>query len=302
MAEPLRITRNLDEITTRYTVFEENQVLTHDQLNHLADYLDDQDRLTRVALLGAGIVCGLRVALLDGQVAVTRGVGVTTQGDVLWVSADARYDRFKPYDKSAPVYAPFYRGEEMLPVFELVREGEDDGRAEPLGNLPDLKDMAALLLMESYVKDDDLCSGTDCDNLGRDSVHTSKVLLIGKSHVAALQENLSTLDQAARSLPEVIAERPLIPANVTSLQVLAGLYRGACAGIHDQIAAAFRAGASLLSELSGADPAQWTAALEEIRGRFAGADPGIQYYYGFLKDVAETWNAFRDLLFGDTSV
>jgi hypothetical protein len=298
MAEPLRITRSLDEITTRYTVFEENQVLTHDQLNDLADYLDDQDRLTRVALLGVGIVCGLRVARLDGAVVVTRGVGVTTQGDVLWLSADARFDRFKAYDKSAPVYLPFYRGEEMLPVFELVRAGEEDERAAPLGDLAGqtgarLEDMAALLLMESYVQDDDLCSGTDCDNLGRGSVHTSRVLLIGKQDLAALQENLPGLDQAARSLP--------------TASMLAAAYRAVCGSAHEALVPALRAlypaCESLLADLFAKDPAgEWVARLETLRGELSRSDAGSQYYYDFLKDVVDTYQSFRDLLYGEVAV
>jgi hypothetical protein len=307
MAEPLTITRSLDAISTRYTVFEEDQVLTHGQLNDLAGYLDDQDRLTRVSLLGVGIVCGLRVALEGERVTVSKGVGVTTDGDLIHLPADRTFDRFKAYDKSAPVYAPFYRGEEMLPVFELVEERMRDDRAARLGDFATqsglrLDDMAALLLMESYVEDDDLCSGDDCDNLGQGAIHSVKVLLIGKNDLAALRENLATLDQVARSLPEVFADRPLISSGTKTASELAGLYRTACSNIHDQIVRAIRAGAGHFSDLTRLDPAQWIGVLEAIRNLFARGGLGIQYYYDFLKDVAETWNALRDLLFNETTV
>jgi hypothetical protein len=312
MAEPLRITRSLDDVTTGYTVFEEDQILTHVQLNDLAGYLDDQDRLTRVALLGVGIVCGLRAALREGRVTVTKGAGVTTDGDLLRLPADVRFDRFKAYDRSAPAYPPFYEGQniekDMLPVFELVREGEDDDRAEPLDKLPEkLGDMAALLLMESYVKDDDLCSGTDCDNLGRGAVHTGKILLIGKSDLAALRENLPTLDRAARQLPEVMAERPLITSSTTSPNALNSLYRKTCDNIHQALAAALRglypACESLLADLFASDPAgEWLARLEAIRAGFASNGRGIQYHYDFLKNLAENYSAFRDLLFGEATL
>ena len=42
------VSRSLDDITTGFTIFEKNQILTHDQLNDLGRYLDDQERLTRV--------------------------------------------------------------------------------------------------------------------------------------------------------------------------------------------------------------------------------------------------------------
>jgi len=316
MAEPLRITRSLDDITSRYTVFEPDQVLTHNQLNDLAGFLDDQDRLTRVALLGIGIVGGLRVSVRDEQVTVTKGVGVTTDGDLLRLPADARFDRFKPYDKTAPAYAPFYVDQDvakdMLPVFELVRAGEPDDRATALGQLQaqsgaKLGDMAALLLMESCVKDDDLCSGTDCDNLGKGASHTAKLLLIRKSDLAALRTVPPTLDQAARSLPDVVAERPLLPGGLASTKALTDLYLATCGNIHNALVPAlgalYPACESLLAELFATDPArEWVARLDAVRTELSRNPRGVQYYYDFLKDLAETYEAFRDLLFGDATL
>ena len=302
MAEPLRIIRSLDDITTRYTVFEKDQVLTHDQLNDLAGYLDDQERLTRVGLLGVGIVAGLRVSLSGAGVAVTRGVGVTTDGDLLRLPADSRFARFKPYDKSAPAYAPFYVDQDvtrdMLPVFELV----SDETATPLAQLPagmKLSDMAVVFLMESYVRDEDMCTATDCDNLGQGSLHTPRLLLLRKSDLRALQGSLPTLDQAARRLPEVTAFRPLISTSSAGL-----IYQKVCVGTHQMLVRALRAlypaCAVLLADLFATDPAEeWVARLEAIRGGIQGKDPSIYYYYDFLKDLVETYNDLRDLLFGD---
>src|SRR2546423_14089453 len=86
-----QVLRSLDQITTGYTVFEENQVLTDKQLNSVADYFDDQTRLTRVQLLGVGIVCGLRPSVLNDLVRLSKGVGVTTDGDLLSLPADTTY-------------------------------------------------------------------------------------------------------------------------------------------------------------------------------------------------------------------
>jgi len=38
----------LTDITTNYSKFVDNQVLTKDQLNAFIDYFDDQDRLSRI--------------------------------------------------------------------------------------------------------------------------------------------------------------------------------------------------------------------------------------------------------------
>lgn len=305
MAEPLRIIRSLDDITTRYTVFEKDQVLTHDQLNDLAGYLDDQDRLTRVGLLGVGIVAGLRVSPSGAGVAVTRGVGVTTDGDLLRQTADTVFAKFKPYDKSAPAYPPFYVDQDvtkdMLPVFELVT----DDTATPLAQLPGgvkLSDMAVVFLMESYLQDQDMCTATACDNLGQGAIHNPRLLLVRKSDLKALQGSLPTLDQAARGLPEVTVGRPQIAADFTP-----AVYRKICDNAYNALVAALKAlypaCAGLLADLFAADPgSQWEDLLKKADGGFTGSTPGIQYYYDFLKDLAETYNAFRELLLGDATV
>ena len=101
-----QVIRSLEEIATVYRIFEKDQVLTHDQLNSIASYFDDQTRLTRVKLIGVGIVCGLRLSIVGGYVKVTRGVGVTTDGDLLSLD-DTLFDRYKVYDDSNPAYHPF---------------------------------------------------------------------------------------------------------------------------------------------------------------------------------------------------
>src|SRR5262245_8530168 len=164
-----QVLKSLEEITTGYSVFEKDQVLTHDQLNSVADYFEDQTRLTRVKLLGVGIVCGLRVSVEGSNVLVTKGAGVTTDGDLLYFAADPLFDKFKLYDQSNPGYGPFVVEEEMITVYELVPQGTADERATALNEFSaetdrTLDSMVAVLLMEGYVKDDDLCSGTDCDN------------------------------------------------------------------------------------------------------------------------------------------
>ena len=73
----------LAESQTTYSIFEDNQVLTADQLNSIGDYFDYQDRLTRTCLLGVGIVCGLDVQLGREEIIVSRGAGITTDGDLL---------------------------------------------------------------------------------------------------------------------------------------------------------------------------------------------------------------------------
>ena len=197
------VIQHLAEISKGYKVFEDNQVLTKEPLNALVDYLDDQERLTRVALLGVGIVCGLRVSLSDATVVLTKGVGVTTDGDLLRAPEDLAYTRFRLYDQTAPKYDAFYAGATMRTVFELV--GEDVSSAPKLTTFTaqtgkKVGDMVAVLLMESALRDLDLCTGGDCDNKGQDALSNVRLLLLDPADVAALREKLPTLDAASRQL------------------------------------------------------------------------------------------------------
>ncbi|SDM19020.1 PKD domain-containing protein [Chryseobacterium taihuense] len=98
----------LDNITTQYRKFNENQVLTEGQLNEFIDYFEDQDRLSRTRLSGVGIVCGFKSVFFDESmskndkvvreifrekkpelkdyldtIVITQGAGVTTDGDLI---------------------------------------------------------------------------------------------------------------------------------------------------------------------------------------------------------------------------
>ncbi len=333
MADPLKVLRSLDRLADQYTVFEPDQVLTHSQLNSLSAYLDDQDRLTRVALLGVGLVGGLRVGRQGGAVRVTRGLGVTTDGDLLMLGADTLYDRWRPYDTTAPVYEPFYRGRpaprpdaptetatetalapagEMIELQELVPVGESDVLALPLSSLPGsgLDDKVVLMLMESVVNDPDLCSGTDCDNLGRDALHRVRMLLIGRGDAAALMRSLPALAPAserAQALPELALDRPALGRDIATTGALAARYRTAARAALERFIDALRslqaAFPELLDELFGADPsAGWVGVLRAQAAAFERRDQGLQPWYAFVGDLVETWNGLREALLADDGV
>lgn len=308
------VRRSLQQIADGYSVFEQDQVLTAKQLNSLAEYADDQTRLTRVRLLGVGVVCGLRASLAGGQVRVTRGVGVTSDGDILSLDADTTFDRWRPYDDSRPAYPPLYPEgnfkRPMNPAFELIPAGPEVPGARGLSTLPSaaggrpLEAMSAVFLMESYVRDEDLCSGTDCDNLGCDALHTPRLLLVATEHAAPFWKTIPTPAGAFSQLPVVVAERPVVPAGLTSTSALATLYRTACGTTHSRLVDAlgkiWPAAGPFLRDHFASDPAPgWVARLTTLQTEFGATATGIQYYYDFLRDVADTYNEFRDHLFGD---
>src|SRR4051812_29355103 len=164
------IFNSLSALTSGYTVFERDQVLTHDQLNSLSDYADDNIRLSRVKALGVGVACGLRVfvSAANADVRVTKGAGITTDGDLLYLESLGVYTQFRIYDTTYPAYAPFYvagnvNGAKQL-AWELLPASVNDPSARPVNTFQavtgkPLSNLVAVLMSESWRRDNDLCNG-----------------------------------------------------------------------------------------------------------------------------------------------
>ena len=308
MADPLKVVRTLDALKAGYAVFEADQVLTHGQLNGVRDWLDEQGRLTRVNLLGVGIVAGLRVLRGEANVTVTRGLGVTTDGDLLMQSVDTVYDQFRPYGLEAPEYAPFRRADAtMFEMVELVAKGESDVLAQPLSSLrADLAAQVVVMLMESVEHDPDLCSGTDCDNLGRDAAHRVRLLLMRREDALTLLPDPFPLQPAgarATLLPELVAQRPQFDAQVASTAQFAQRVRNASGATLTALREALpllpKVVPEVLAEMFASDPVpRWIAALDAHAQRGA----AVQVWQGFLAELVDTWNELREALLTDDAV
>jgi len=83
-------------IVNTFPVFEADQVLTNNHLNSLFNYLDQQSRLTRIKLIGSGIVCGLEIKSSPETITVTKGVGLTSQGFMVMM-CDTNYKYYIPF-------------------------------------------------------------------------------------------------------------------------------------------------------------------------------------------------------------
>ncbi|ACM22083.1 hypothetical protein Geob_3745 [Geotalea daltonii FRC-32] len=203
--------QSLQHISEMYSIFEKGQVLTHDQLNSIAEYLDDQTRLTRVNLIGVGILCGFDISLEETRIEIGKGVGVTTDGDLVVFSAPRIFEWFTTFDESRPRYAPFYGGDtekgKLIELYELLDERpycEED--ATPLATLSNFQKMAVILYVESYITDRDICSATDCDNLGQERVNKVKVLLADCEQVASLAIRRGQNSEFSK----ILADRPVL--------------------------------------------------------------------------------------------
>ena len=113
----------LAEITTQYHTFEDNQVLTKDQLNEFINYFEDQDRLSRICLSGVGIVCGFELSLDAGKpsVTVSQGAGVTTDGDLIKLRKNIAGSGLKSIDLSSIEYTHYKPFEDSFANYKFFK-------------------------------------------------------------------------------------------------------------------------------------------------------------------------------------
>lgn len=302
MADPIKVLQSLvAPLASQYAVFERDQVLTHTQLNEVATWLDQQDRLSRVSLVGVGVVAGLQVSTDGTSITLSPGVGITTDGDLLHVDAPLAFNRVRTYDSSTPRYEPFQDPiAGQIISLELVTDSDPLGTALP----PDLYMFAVVLLMETTDSDPDLCTGADCDNLGRERQHRLRVLLAAAEDGERLAIGPVTVAERARDLPELLAWRPRMGADINSAEALVKRYRDASLKTLEGLAGALPLLGQLLperlQEVFRADPAgEWVGTLHR---HFDASPAATQPCFDYLKDLVSTWNELRDSLLDDDSL
>jgi len=114
----------LAEITTQYHTFEDNQVLTKDQLNEFINYFEDQDRMSRIFLSGVGIACGFELSYDPAKPSITisQGVGVTTDGDLIKLKKNIDGSSLKSIDLSAIEYTHYKPVEDGFANYKFFKK------------------------------------------------------------------------------------------------------------------------------------------------------------------------------------
>ncbi len=164
-----------------YPRFEPNQVLTNNDLNRVTDYLEQQDRLTRVCLLGAGIVCGLQPRWDQTKQAliISPGTGLTSEGYLIQLD-ESILTQSRPAEipKTWLGYLEINAGDQTFAALELLEADGDteltDGTAaasrtpsaSPL-NWSGISGKIMLLVLESRSVANELCLN-DCDGKGKE--------------------------------------------------------------------------------------------------------------------------------------
>ena len=153
----------LEDITSEYSLFLDNQVLTAQQLNEIVHFFEDQQRLSRILLSGVGRVCGFELNWNAGAgvIELSCGVGVTTDGDL---------------------------SEKDVPGLRLLSGFQAASGVHP-------NDLAMILYVENFDKAPDICTKLDCDNLGNRQINNIHFLLIKKTDLEDIIIDTDTIYQ-----------------------------------------------------------------------------------------------------------
>ena len=317
--------KKLTEITTHYHTFVDNQVLTKDQLNQFIGYFEDQDRLSRVFLHGVGIVCGFKPGLnSDGKkITITQGVGVTTDGDLIQLkkavpdkpfkSIDLEkleFGHYKKFEDNAVGYSFFRKtvGEEeqVMDLQEIFPEEVENSK--PLEELSDWKNKVVLLYLESFPKEGDLCTTTNCDNQGVEQVARLRVLLVSKTdaEIIAGKDSVFSKHNTADSysgLPEVAVRRVVLnEANSSSYDELKRAFQKVLSD--NQLQTNLENGIKKIVNDFGAvlqlKDIDLNSALNQLKNIMVFSNYNVpfnvQYRYDCVKDIAETYHEIKCLL------
>ncbi|WGF91813.1 hypothetical protein [Aequorivita marisscotiae] len=308
------------EITPQYRSFVDDQVLTSGQLNEFIEYFEDQDRLTRVCLVGVGLACGFKISVNNAKtlITITQGCGVTTDGDLLKLQQNIKnssdtsidiesitYSHFTDFEDDKAKYKHFKNENNTIDLWELIPQEKIDLEA---GHLPInqdlLKNKVAVLYLECYPKAPDICTTTNCDNQGQPNIQNLRVLLISSEDVENIvnpkdgifskhnvYEALSNLPPTA--IPKVI----LNDSNANSYSKIAATYKSAINSSKEILKTAFTElfqGFSDVLEISESTSNTILSNIDNLDD--FNSNEKIQYRYDLVRDISDTYNELIEIL------
>ncbi|MFD2567831.1 hypothetical protein [Pseudotenacibaculum haliotis] len=309
----------LVDISTQYSKFNKNQVLTETQLNGFLDYFDDQDRLSRTSLSGVGIVCGFQVSYDTTlkSIKITQGRGVTTDGDLVALQNPSQTEQgkkdttlksielssktFKFYKKFLDDTAKYDRfigaDKKQIELWELHEE--DDNAHTSLSSFPNLKNMVVLLYLESYSKEGDLCTKLSCDNQGIEQVSRLRVLLTSVKNAKYILSKDSIYKkhdwyETYITLPEVSAKRVVLNCdNTKTYKQLKSNYYNAIKS-NNTVTKLGEGLDAILAKFNQTSVSSYINRLFNFNENAIPVD--FQYRYDVLKDLIDTYNEIKSTL------
>ncbi len=289
----------MEEIRQAFPNFVPNQVLSSGQLNALREYLDQQNRLSRVRLSGTGIVCGLEVERPGnaGPVVVNEGFGISSDGYLIELPA-SRFTHYRVYKDpgndvdGVPSYDAWKQRptlRKQIGLLELLESQEKPGVDKAL-TAAMLDGRVVILYLEISEQDLRTCLVTDCNNNGSNLKLNPHVLLVK-------EEDLTSLQGCGPAPQPVVLPRLHTVAPLTSIKTTALLNNGYAKIIESvlpDLTAAIELGLDRYDHIlspgeRSADPVK---PFERVIKRALERSEIDQYHYDLVADVATAFNEF----------
>jgi hypothetical protein len=293
--------------------FEDNQVLSAAQLNNNVNYFDFYQRLTKACLIGTGVVCGLEVQNSKEFIVISRGCGITSDGDLVYIPSDKKFIYVSRFEDNKGKYGLFNNPDNPITLWQLHELKPQDESADKIqsfftGNRSIL-DYVVLVYLEEYLLDKDICTSDDCDNMGLVQKSELKVLLISKNDVSKIRKENVCCSDVYFDMPPLTLKRVIFnPTGTFSSGDLYAAYNSPVEGIMPDLEKALaisqKVYGALLScrESFGSSknlPSTDGKLIDKVNSAWSGIKNkiGVQYAYDFIKDITCAYNSFKESVY-----
>lgn len=300
------------DITSDYKSFADNQLLTAAQLNLLIQYLDNQDRLSRLALTGAGIFCGLEISASDTVLTISQGTALTTDGDLIKLKnknpnsktspiaiQGIDFVAYIPFNNHKVQYEPFLESKDTyIPILELLTE-EEKKNFPTSKKLSEIKvsEFVVVLYLENYTKPYDVCNESDCDSQGIPEISKLRYFLIEKENIEKVVLKNDTIFRQFEKIKELTGKNVKIERVIASTLIQKkSIYLEKYNDVVKDATIRFNQACKELFEILGNNLGFDLPLSLKVRNIFVPkAFSNTQYNYDFFLDLLATYNEIKDL-------
>lgn len=293
-------------INNSYPVFEADQVLSQNDLNRLISYLEEQDHLTRVQLLGMGLVCGLNITKPSpATLKISCGTGITSLGYLVPFEG-AEFTHYKTTNLSDSFLNPdidqhtylenLYQYTSVYEPFktsiELLEADADEEDKQPLTK--DLiENKVVMLLVETLLIDQKNCVALDCDDKGKRLEFKIKPLLVDIELL--LKSDIELNDYSHANFDSLVLNRFNIPKkNLTKIADILKAYEHVIdktlISINNYFQPLHNYYAEAFSQLDNYNRLQDVSARIETVFNQQKNSIYVQYIWDWIGDLADTYN------------
>ena len=313
-----------------FPVFEADQVLTNNHLNDLRRYLEEEERLTRMKLIGSGIVCGLEITSTASSIKVSKGCGLTSQGYLI-THCESEYTHVIPYSgfefpsdinfifqcgSTEKTGVPFYKPDFADSILQLIKATDLEKLSPEVKatavelkgfSTEKLNQFAVVIFLEAEQINLKNCDTNDCNDKGSRMDFEPKLLLVPKAHLDKIKRTGNQVPN--NPLPQIELKRYNVPVkNLLSTQTVLSAFAtitddSTIDGIAVALNASFTNYSHLLKEEANNPFTTIADKLKAIRKKITDTNPlFIQYFYDLLDDILKAYHEFREKAYYINSV